>query len=187
MNVNGSRGKARFQFREIAARYRMIVDMQVQVLIPFNAAARQYWTALNKGHIPFVPQRHLQPFLVGIPERSARALETQGAVRAHESGVWLLLREDAYNNRHGLHKKGEGHGIWNSAAVLGRVGVFYTPGNESRACELRRYDAFSRTRRAGGGVLEAGDPLDGEPDHGVAANPVYLAAAQRSERKDKCG
>ena len=99
MEIDAIRGKTRFQFREIAARYRMIPDTQVHILIPFNQSARGYVAALTGGHVPFISQRHLQPYLVGIPERNARVLEAEGAVRAHESGVWLLLREDAYDKR----------------------------------------------------------------------------------------
>ncbi len=102
MTIDRMRERTRFQFREVADRYKLIRDTQVQVLIPFNAAARSYVSALSGGHVPFVSQRLLQPFLVGIPERSARALEADGALRWHDSGVWLLLRDDAYDKGQGL-------------------------------------------------------------------------------------
>lgn len=106
MEMDWTRGKTRFQFREIAERYRIIRDAQAQVLIAFDSKAREYWRALDAGWQPFVPQRLLQAYLVGIPERNARALEAEGALRKHESGVWLLLRDDAYDARQGL-KLGE--------------------------------------------------------------------------------
>ena len=102
MELDRERDRTRFQFREIAERYRMICDTQVQLLVPFDQQAHEYWRTLDRGWQPFVAQRLLQPYLVGIPERNAWAMETDGAVRLHESGVWLLLRDDAYSARQGL-------------------------------------------------------------------------------------
>jgi CRISPR-associated endonuclease/helicase Cas3 len=102
LSVDLARGQSCFQFREVAARYRLIRDTQKPVLVPYGARARKYLCALGDGRIPFIPQRDLQPFLVSIPERSIRALEAQGVARAHESGVWLLLRPDAYDRQMGL-------------------------------------------------------------------------------------
>jgi CRISPR-associated endonuclease/helicase Cas3 len=91
-----------FQFRDAEAAYKIIRDEQVHVLIPFDPAAKKWLDELARGYVEFIPQRILQLYLVSIPERAANLLERSGAARKHESGVWLLLRDDVYDPEQGL-------------------------------------------------------------------------------------
>jgi CRISPR-associated endonuclease/helicase Cas3 len=91
-----------FQFRTIEERYKLICDTQLPILIPYNEIARDLVSDLESPFIDYVPNRKLQPYLVSIPERSVKELEANGVVRAHESGVWILLRKDAYTPQKGL-------------------------------------------------------------------------------------
>ncbi len=102
MQVDHRRHQAHFQFREIADAYRLIKNAQLPILVPFGRKAKHYLDELGKGYVEFVPQRQLQPYLVSVPERTLRTMEASGVVRAHESGVWLLLREDVYMEATGL-------------------------------------------------------------------------------------
>lgn len=92
----------KFQFREIARRYVMIQNEQLPILIPFNRKARQILADLTNPSIDFVPHRRLQPYLVSVPRHALRSLEENHVVQAHSSGVWLLLRQDAYSCWKGL-------------------------------------------------------------------------------------
>jgi len=90
------------QFREIARKYVLIRDIQLSVLIPHNKEAEYLQEQLESPYIDFVPHRKLQPYLVSIPKWQALELEKAGAIRLHESGVFLLLRRDAYTKETGL-------------------------------------------------------------------------------------
>ena len=72
------------------------------ILIPYDETATGYLRALACGQVEFIMQRYLQPYLVSVPERTLRSLESAGVVRSHESGVHLLIRQDAYSNQKGL-------------------------------------------------------------------------------------
>lgn len=102
MQIDHGRHEAHFQFRQIADAYRLINAAQLPVLVPFGKKAKQLLYQLTSGHVEFVPQRQLQSYLVSVPERTLRAMEARGVVRAHESGVWLLVREDVYTEATGL-------------------------------------------------------------------------------------
>lgn len=92
----------KFQFREIAKRYVMIRNEQLPILIPLNRKARQILADLINPSINFVLHRRLQPYLVSVPQSALRLLEENHVVEAHSSGVWLLLRQDAYSCGKGL-------------------------------------------------------------------------------------
>lgn len=92
----------RFEFRRIAEQYRVIRDAQLPILIPFDEDAAEYARQLVSGFVEFVSQRKLQPYLVNVPKRAFDGMVASGIVLSHESGVGLLLREDAYNARTGL-------------------------------------------------------------------------------------
>jgi CRISPR-associated endonuclease/helicase Cas3 len=103
MALNSSRpGELPFQFRAIEERYKLICDTQLPILIPYDEMARALISELESPFVDYVPSRKLQPYLVSIPERSVKELEANGVVRAHESGVWILLRKDAYTPQKGL-------------------------------------------------------------------------------------
>lgn len=92
----------RFQFRAIEERYKLIRDAQLPVLIPYDEIAADLIAELENPFVDYVSNRKLQPYLVSVPERSIRELEANGVVKAHESGVWILLRADAYQPQKGL-------------------------------------------------------------------------------------
>jgi CRISPR-associated endonuclease/helicase Cas3 len=92
----------RFQFREIARRYVMIRNEQLPILIPYGKNVRQIVADLTNPSINFVSHRRLQPYLVSVPRNALRSLEENQVVQAHSSGVWLLLRDDAYSCGKGL-------------------------------------------------------------------------------------
>lgn len=96
------RGTTRFQFREAERAYRLINDQSLPILIPFDPTAEGFSRDLLNGRVEFVLHRNLQPYLVSVPERTLRSLEADSIVQAHESGVYLLLRQDAYTDNKGL-------------------------------------------------------------------------------------
>lgn len=96
------RGTTRFQFREAERAYRLVEDRSLPILIPYDEIARGFLRALASSQVEFIMQRHLQPYLVSVPERTLRSLESAGIVQSHESGVYLLIRQDAYSDKKGL-------------------------------------------------------------------------------------
>lgn len=94
--------QTRFQFREISAAYRFIRDEQMPILVQQNEESRKIICELQNGHVPFVSHRQMQPYLVSVPQNAIRALESEGAIQAHESGVWLQVRDDTYDPIRGL-------------------------------------------------------------------------------------
>jgi CRISPR-associated endonuclease/helicase Cas3 len=91
-----------FQFREIEERYALIRDARLPIFIPYDPIAENLLSELQNQAVDYVPHRKLQPYLVSVPEYNLRELENNGVVRAHESGVWVLLRRDAYTPKKGL-------------------------------------------------------------------------------------
>jgi CRISPR-associated endonuclease/helicase Cas3 len=96
------RNTTRFQFRDAEEAYRLIEDSSIPILIPFDERATGFLRSLASGQVEFIPQRYLQAYLVSVPARALRRLESDGIVQAHESGVYLLIREDAYSANRGL-------------------------------------------------------------------------------------
>ena len=101
--IDGARKQTHFQFRAIADNYVLIRDKTLPVLIPFDKNAKALISLLENGHVPFVNQRQLQPYLVSVREHVMRRLEKDAIVRAHDSGVWILLRDDVYDEDMGLN------------------------------------------------------------------------------------
>ncbi len=108
MQLDRQRGQLQFQFRQIAAAYRMIEDKQVPILVPYGKGGKNLASNLLGGHVEYIPQRQLQPFLVSVPERTIFGMERAGVVQQHPSGVWVLLREDVYTEAKGLKLDGFG-------------------------------------------------------------------------------
>ncbi len=100
--IDHQRGRTHFQFREIESKYKIILDTQVPILIPFDRDSQEYLDALLKDAVPFISQRLLQPYLVSVPERTCHSLVDRGTVKMHDSGLGLLLRQDAYDQLQGL-------------------------------------------------------------------------------------
>lgn len=114
MSLDRNRGRAVFQFRQIEAAYRVIEDQQVPILIPYDGKSDEFRLQLLSGRVDFIPQRQLQPYLVSMPQKEVRAMESRGIVKVHDSGVWVLLRADAYSISRGLDPEriGLDPGLW---------------------------------------------------------------------------
>jgi CRISPR-associated endonuclease/helicase Cas3 len=94
--------RALLQFREVADAFRMIRDDQLPILVPCYRKAAILWDKLMEGHVPFVPQRELQPYLVSVRKEGLWKMQERGFVKEHESGVWLLLNRSIYSGKKGL-------------------------------------------------------------------------------------
>lgn len=102
MAIDHTRGRALLQFREVASAFRMILDAQLPILVPYDVKAEQWRDKLMTGKLPFVPQRELQPYLVSIRNEALWKMQERGFVQEHESGVWLLLNRSLYSGNKGL-------------------------------------------------------------------------------------
>jgi CRISPR-associated endonuclease/helicase Cas3 len=102
MAIDHTRGRALLQFREVASAFRMILDDQLPILVPYDVKAEQWRDKLMAGKLPFVPQRELQPYLVSIRKEALWKMQERGFVQEHESGVWLLLNRSLYSDNKGL-------------------------------------------------------------------------------------
>lgn len=95
--------KLRLQFREAAARYKLIVDEQVPVLVPYNDEARAMRSSLLHGEpADFTFRRLAQRYIVTVWPTLLAEMVKRHAVIENESGLWLLLNEDAYTAEKGL-------------------------------------------------------------------------------------
>ena len=108
VELSSAQQKTDFQFREIAQRFRMIEQSELPILVPYGSKAEKLLCDLRDGHLPYVSHRQLQPYLVSVPERNLRALEAEGTIRKHDSGVWLLMRDEAYDLVRGLRLESVG-------------------------------------------------------------------------------
>jgi CRISPR-associated endonuclease/helicase Cas3 len=102
MGFDCARERALLQFREVARAFQMIQDDQLPILVPCYKKSAILRDKLMAGHVPFVPQRELQPYLVSIRKEAMRQLNDRGFVMEHESGVWLLLNRSLYSANKGL-------------------------------------------------------------------------------------
>ena len=102
MSLDRNRHRTRFQFRDIEEKYKLIRHTELPILVPYDAAGKDYLAQLQSPHVPFVSQRLLQPYLVSVPEHTFQALARNHVVHMHESGVGLLLRSDGYSEQRGL-------------------------------------------------------------------------------------
>jgi CRISPR-associated endonuclease/helicase Cas3 len=103
MDVDKNRGRALLQFREMAARFRIICDDQLSILIPYDPKAERLCDNLATGKVPFLPQRELQPYLVSVRKEAVQQMQRRGFVMEHESGVWILLNRSLYSREKGLN------------------------------------------------------------------------------------
>jgi len=102
MWLDRNRGRAVLQFRQIETAYKVIDDRQLPILVPYQKEGQKFRLQLLNGSVDFIPHRQLQPYLVSMPQGIVRELESRGIVQVHDSGVWVLLRADAYDVSRGL-------------------------------------------------------------------------------------
>lgn len=95
--------KLRLQFREAAARYKLITDEQVPVLVPYNEEARAMRSRLLRGEpSDFTFRRLAQRYIVAVWPTLLAEMVKRNLVIENESGLWLLLNENAYTAEKGL-------------------------------------------------------------------------------------
>jgi len=99
----------RLNFRTGEARYSIIRDEKVQLLVPYDDRARALRERLwRTGDVDFALLRDAQPYLVGVHDAVLRTLDADGVAMAHESGLWLLVSDHAYCSKRGLDPGGGG-------------------------------------------------------------------------------
>lgn len=106
MSVDHSNKRLLFQFREMAAAYRIIRDEQLPVLVPYSkeiGVDNPAWDKLVRNQVPFLPHRELQPYLVSVRKQGVQQMQQRGFVVEHESGVWILLNRSLYRREKGLN------------------------------------------------------------------------------------
>jgi CRISPR-associated endonuclease/helicase Cas3 len=106
MDIDRQRSRLLFQFREMAAAFRMIRDEQLPVLVPYSRDPNMdnpVWDKLAANKVPFLPQRELQPYLVSLRKQAVQQMQQRGFVTEHESGVWILLNRSLYSREKGLN------------------------------------------------------------------------------------
>ena len=101
--------KLRLQFRDAAARYKLIRDDQIPVLIAYNDEARTIRDRLLRGEpADFRLLRLVQRYIVNVWPNLLRELISKNLVTENESGIWLLLNESAYTPKKGLSLEASG-------------------------------------------------------------------------------
>jgi len=106
MDIDRRRGRLLFQFREMAAKFQIIRDEQLPVLVPYSndpTINNPVWDRLAANNVPFLPQRALQPYIVSVRKQAVQQMQQRGFVTEHESGVWILLNRSLYSREKGLN------------------------------------------------------------------------------------
>lgn len=96
-----------FPYASIAEDFRMIDDVMLPVIVPFDGKAREYLEALRFVDRPGALARKLQPYTVPIPPNARKKLIDAGAaaaIRETEFGDQFvrLLNEELYDEATGL-------------------------------------------------------------------------------------
>jgi CRISPR-associated endonuclease/helicase Cas3 len=97
-----------FEYASIAADFRMIDDVMLPVIVPFDERARGFLRELEFVEKPGALARRLQPYTVPVPPDARNVLIAAGAaapVREREFGDQFvrLLNEDLYDHATGLN------------------------------------------------------------------------------------
>lgn len=99
------------KFQTAAARYRIIRDEQVQILVPYDDHARRILDRLFSGDVmDFALRRDAERYLVGVRDALLTALLDRQLLVQHDSGVFLLANEGAYSRDKGLSPEAFGLG-----------------------------------------------------------------------------
>lgn len=99
----------RFQFREAAARYKLIGDEQGTVLVGFNEEAKAIRTRfLREEPADYETLRSVQRYIVSVRDSLLRELIRKNLVIEHQSGIWILLNDCAYTVEKGLSLEASG-------------------------------------------------------------------------------
>jgi CRISPR-associated endonuclease/helicase Cas3 len=93
----------RLQFREAADRYKLIDDEQIPVLVAYNEEARTIRDRLLRGErADFMLLRSAQKYIVNVWANLLKEMTGKNLVIEHDSGIWLLLNDNAYRDEKGL-------------------------------------------------------------------------------------
>ncbi len=86
----------RFQFREIAERYKLITSEDVPIVIRYDKKAEELIQTLRYAPSPRAIVRLLQPYIVTVPQNVARTLAQRGDVYLVADLIYVLERKDLY-------------------------------------------------------------------------------------------
>lgn len=92
----------------LAAKFRLIDNVQMPVIVPYDDPARSALRALEHAQGSVGLARSLQPYLVQLPRQGFDALRKAGAVVPVAESKWgdqfmVLAHEGLYDPRHGVH------------------------------------------------------------------------------------
>lgn len=91
------------KFRTAASLYQIIRDDQQSILVPYNDEAKAMRDRLlSSGESDYQLLRDAQKYLVGVFDRLLRVLCDNGVVIQHDSGLWLLVNDNAFSKEKGL-------------------------------------------------------------------------------------
>ncbi len=96
--------RMRFDFRDMAERYRLIRDVTEAVLVPWESEGAQLIERLRAAYMPDRRLlRKLQRYAVNLRPRELDRLKRAGAVEhLEEQQQWVLIQPDLYEKRLGL-------------------------------------------------------------------------------------
>lgn len=97
-----------FPFQTIASEYRIIESFMRPIIIPFDKTAEQWIERLHHAEFVGGIAKHLQPYLVQVPERAFHSLKSTGAIAEIGEGrfggqFWELTHLGLYDDEAGLN------------------------------------------------------------------------------------
>lgn len=92
----------------LASKFRMIDNVQMPVIIPFDDQARAHIAGLRHAEKSGGLARKLQPYLVQLPRQGFEALRQAGAIQPIAPEKWgeqfmVLVNQDLYDDNHGIN------------------------------------------------------------------------------------
>jgi hypothetical protein len=94
---------ALLKFRTAAQKYRFIREEQTPILVPYDQTARGIRDRLLRGgEADFSLVRGAQRYLVGVWKNMLDTMLARGLLVEHDSGLFLLINEQAYSPEKGV-------------------------------------------------------------------------------------
>jgi CRISPR-associated endonuclease/helicase Cas3 len=95
--------EVQLKFRTAASLYQIIREEQQSILVPYNADARAMRDRLlRSGEADYLLLRDAQRYVVGVFDKMLDKFCENGVVIPHESGLWLLVNDNAFSREKGL-------------------------------------------------------------------------------------
>ncbi|MEA3245503.1 MAG: CRISPR-associated endonuclease Cas3'' [Gemmatimonadota bacterium] len=92
-----------YRFRRAADQYQIIENGQCTVVVPYGESGRRLVRELLRGDVVTgATYRALQPFVVNVYKNEASELSEAGVIVEHDSGLFVLANESAYDRHTGL-------------------------------------------------------------------------------------